>query len=57
MEVRQALPVRLPRSSRTELVIVLRNLSREAGERGSLYDELLTVSPPMRVMGGVQVRF
>jgi hypothetical protein len=57
VEVRQALPLHLTRSSRTELVIILRNLSRDAGDSGSLYDELLTVAPPMRIMGGVQVRF
>jgi outer membrane receptor protein involved in Fe transport len=57
LEIRQALPIRLPRSTRTDLVIVVRNLSRDAADRVSLYDELLTVSPPMRVMGGVQVKF
>jgi hypothetical protein len=57
VEVRQALPLHVTRSSRTELVVILRNLSRDAGDAGSLYDELLTVAPPMRIMGGVQVRF
>lgn len=57
VEVRQALPLRLTRASRTELVIVVRNLFRDPGDAGSLYDELLTVAPPMRIMGGVQVKF
>ena len=40
-----------------ELMVALRNLIRDPGETGSMYDELLTVAPPMRIMGGVQVRF
>jgi len=56
-EARQELPVRLPGSSRTDLIVVIRNLSRDVSERGSLYDELLTIRPPLHVMGGVQVRF
>jgi hypothetical protein len=57
VELRQALPLRPTRTSRTELVVVVRNLFRDLGDAGSLYDELLTVAPPMRIMGGVQVRF
>ena len=57
MELRQALPLRPTRASRTELVVVVRNLFRDLGDAGSLYDELLTVAPPMRIMGGVQVKF
>jgi hypothetical protein len=57
LELRQALPLRPTRASRTELVVVVRNLFRDLGDAGSLYDELLTVAPPMRIMGGVQVKF
>ncbi len=57
VEVRQALPLRLTRTSRTDLVVVVRNLFRDPADPGSLYDEVLTVAPPLRVMGGVQVRF
>jgi hypothetical protein len=57
VELRQALPLRPTRASRTELVVVVRNLFRDLGDAGSLYDELLTVAPPMRIMGGVQVKF
>lgn len=57
VELRQALPLRPTRNSRMELMIVLRNLFRDPGEAGSLYDELLTIAPPMRIMGGVQVKF
>lgn len=57
VELRQALPFAPTRASRTELIVVLRNLFRDSIDAGSLYDELLTVTPPMRLMGGVQVRF
>jgi hypothetical protein len=57
VEVRQALRLRPTRTSRTELIVVVRNLFRDLGDAGSLYDELLTVAPPMRIMGGVQVKF
>jgi hypothetical protein len=57
VEVRQALPLHPMRGSKTELVIVVRNLFRDLGDAGSYYDELLTVAPPMRLMGGVQVKF
>jgi hypothetical protein len=56
-EFRQALPVHPTRGSRTELIVVVRNLFRDPGDAGSIYDELLTVAPPLRIMGGVQVRF
>jgi hypothetical protein len=56
-EVRQGLPWRVTSDSRTELVMVFRNLFRDLGQPGSRYDELLTLAPPMRIIGGVQVRF
>jgi hypothetical protein len=57
VEVRQGVPWKLLRNSRTELVVLFRNLSRDVDEPGSIYDEMLTVEPPLRVMGGVQVKF
>jgi hypothetical protein len=57
LEFRQALALRPTRGSRTELLLVVRNLFRDVDEVGSMYDELLTVAPPMRIMGGFQVRF
>jgi hypothetical protein len=57
LELRQALALRPTRSSKTELLLVVRNLFRDVDEVGSMYDELLTVAPPMRIMGGFQVRF
>jgi hypothetical protein len=57
IEMRQMLPYRPTHGSTLELVFAARSLSRDLREPGSLYDELLTVAPPMRVLGGVQVRF
>jgi hypothetical protein len=57
IEMRQMLPYRLSRGSTLELLFAARSLSRDFREPGSLYDELLTVAPPMRVLGGLQVRF
>jgi outer membrane receptor protein involved in Fe transport len=56
-EVHQALPYELIRGSRLELVFAARNLFHNLGDGVSIYDELLTVAPPLRLMGGVQVRF
>jgi hypothetical protein len=57
VEVRQALPLQPTRDGKTELVVLFRNLSRDVDDPGSLYDEMLTVAPPLRIMGGVQVKF
>jgi hypothetical protein len=57
LELQQALPYRPLRGSRLELLFAVRSLFRDLGEIGSLYDELLTIAPPVRMTGGVQVRF
>jgi Carboxypeptidase regulatory-like domain/TonB dependent receptor len=56
-ELHQALPVRPTPTSRLELMLSVRNLFRDLAEMASMYDELLTVAPPLRIMGGVQVKF
>ena len=56
-EVRQLLPYRPLQGSKVEVLLSVRNLFRDPRNPGSLYDELLTVKPPMRIMGGVQVKF
>jgi hypothetical protein len=56
VEMRQMLPYR-PFRGTLEVVVAARSLSRDLREPGSMYDELLTVAPPMRVLGGLQVRF
>lgn len=57
VQVRQALPYRLSRGSRLDLIFAVRNLFRDLRGDASWYDELLTVGPPIRFMGGIQVRF
>jgi hypothetical protein len=57
VQVRQALPYQPVRGSRLELVFAVRNLFRDLRGEASWYDELLTVGPPLRLMGGIQVRF
>lgn len=58
VQVNQALPF-MPFSSaaRWEVLLGLRNLFRDANNPGSIYDELLVVRPPKRVIGGVLIRF
>ena len=53
----QALPFLNFTSADWEVLVAVCNLFRDmAGER-SIYDELLVVRPPKRVVGGVRVRF
>ena len=56
VQVNQALPVSVA-GTKWELLVGLRNLFRDPGEAGSVYDELLVVRPPTRVVGGVLVKF
>jgi hypothetical protein len=57
LRLHQALPYQPIRGASLEVLVAVRTLFRELGRGGSFYDELLTVSPPLRLMGGVQVRF
>jgi hypothetical protein len=57
LEIHQGLPYRPLRGSRLELLLAIRNLFRDPRAEGSLYDELLTIAPPLRLMGGVRIRF
>jgi hypothetical protein len=56
-ELRQALPYQPLRSGRLNVLFALRTLHRDINAVGSFYDELLTVKPPLRVTGGLQVGF
>ena len=56
LQVNQALPVSVA-GTKWELLVGLRNLFRDPAEAGSVYDELLVVRPPTRVVGGVLVKF
>ena len=56
-ELRQALPYQPLRGGRLNVLFALRTLHRDIDDPGSFYDELLTVKPPLRVTGGLQVGF
>jgi len=58
VQVNQALPfMPFSGSARWEVLVGLRNMFRDPAEAGSLYDELLVVHPPKRVIGGVLIKF
>jgi hypothetical protein len=56
VQVNQALPFALG-GTRWEVLLGVRNLFRDPHQPGSVYDELLVVKPPKRVVGGFLVRF
>ena len=56
VQVNQALPFDFA-GTRWEVLVGLRNLFRDPTDPGSVYDELLVVKPPKRVVGGFLVRF
>ncbi|MEZ5316456.1 MAG: TonB-dependent receptor [Vicinamibacterales bacterium] len=57
IELRQALPYQPIRGGRLEVLFAVRNLFMDPADGASFYDELLTVAPPLRLMGGLQIRF
>ena len=57
IQVHQALPYRPLGASRLEVLFAARTMFRDPQTGLSRYDELLTVAPPLRLMGGIQVRF
>ena len=58
VQVNQALPfMPFSHTARWEVLVGLRNMFRDPNDTGSIYDELLVVRPPKRVMGGVLIRF
>ena len=57
VQVNQALPFLNFTSADWEFLVAVCNLFRESGIERSLYDELLVVRPPKRVVGGIRVRF
>jgi hypothetical protein len=56
LQVNQALPFDVG-GTRWEVLVGLRNLFRDPNDPASVYDELLVVKPPKRVVGGFLVRF
>lgn len=58
VQVNQALPfMPFSGSARWEVLVGLRNLFRDQNDMGSIYDELLVVRPPKRLIGGVLIKF
>jgi hypothetical protein len=56
LQLNQALPFDLA-GTRWEVLFGIRNLFRDPSDPASVYDELLVVRPPKRVIGGFLVRF
>ena len=56
MQVNQALPFGVA-GTQWEVLVGLRNMFRDPNDPASVYDELLVVSPPKRVIGGFLVKF
>jgi hypothetical protein len=44
-------------SARWEMLVAVRNFYRDATADASVYDELLVVHPPKRIVGGLALRF
>ncbi|PYR74124.1 MAG: hypothetical protein DMF86_19000 [Acidobacteria bacterium] len=57
VQVNQALPFMPINGTKWEVLVGVRNLFRDPEHFGSVYDELLVVRPPKRLVGGVLVRF
>ncbi len=57
VQVRQSLPFMNFSSARWEALVAVRNFFREAATEQSVYDELLVVQPPKRLVGGVTLHF
>jgi hypothetical protein len=57
VRVTQALPFMNFRASQWEMLVGVRNLFHESLANASVYDELLVVRPPKRLVGGFTVKF
>jgi hypothetical protein len=57
VQVRQSLPFMDFRTARWEMLVAVRNFFRETAFDQSIYDELLVVRPPKRVVGGLTMMF
>jgi len=57
VQVRQSLPFLDFSNAKWEMLVTVRNFFRDATSDQSLYDELLVVHPPKRVVGGLTLRF
>jgi hypothetical protein len=57
VQVRQSLPFLNFTSARWEMLIAVRDFFSETAVDQSVYDELLVVRPPKRIVGGVTMHF
>jgi hypothetical protein len=57
LQINQSLPFLHFTSAQWEMLVAVRNLFREELLEASVYDELLVMRPPKRMVGGVTVRF
>jgi len=57
VQVRQSLPFLDFTSAKWEMLVAVRNFFRETSVEGSVYDELLAIRPPTRIVGGVTLHF
>ena len=57
LQVSQALPFMNFRASQWEMLVGVRNLFHESLANASIYDEILVVRPPKRIVGGLTVKF
>ena len=57
VQVHQSLPFMDFSTARWEMLLAVRNTFHEATMDSSVYDELLVVRPPKRVVGGLTLRF
>jgi hypothetical protein len=57
VQVRQSLPFLDFSNAKWEMLVTIRNFFHDAVSDQSIYDELLVVHPPKRVVGGLTLRF
>lgn len=57
VQVHQSLPFMDFSSAKWEVLLAVRNVFREANLDASVFDELLVVRPPKRIVGGLTLRF
>ena len=57
VQVRQSLPFMDFSSAKWEMLVGVRNFFRDAATDQSIYDEVLVVHPPKRIVGGLTLKF
>lgn len=57
VQVTQSLPFMNFSSAQWEMLLGVRNLFRDLADEASMFDELMVVRPPKRIVGGLTLRF